>query len=177
MDRICVFCSSRESLSEIIIQATEAFGCWLGEHSKTLVYGGVKKGLMEVLAVSVKSHGGHVMGIIPDKMSQQGMTSNQVDIEFPVVDLADRKSTLMREADVFVALPGGVGTLDEFFTVLAAAYVGEHHKPMILFNLDGYWDSLLQLLQDYVKRGFVSQDLVNDIATPTAVEALTKLLE
>ena len=175
MERIGVFCSSRDDLPKNMVEATKALGRWIGEHGKMLVYGGMDEGLMEVLAVAVKRSGGRTMGVIPDDM--QNLASDQVDISFPVVDLADRKSTLMREADVFVALPGGVGTLDEFFTVLAAAYIGEHHKPMILFNLDGYWDSLLQLLQEYVKRGFVSQDLVNDIATPTTVEALTKLLE
>ena len=112
MDRIGVFCSSSEVLSESVIQATQELGAWIGSHKKMLVYGGVNKGLMEVIACAVKQHGGRVMGILPQAFACPERQSQYVDIEVPVSHLCDRKATLMRESDVFIVLPGGIGTLD-----------------------------------------------------------------
>lgn len=159
MDRIGVFCSSSEVLSESVIQATQELGAWIGSHKKMLVYGGVNKGLMEVIAYAVKQHGGRVMGILPQAFACPERQSQYVDTEVPVSHLCDRKATLMRESDVFIVLPGGIGTLDEMFCVLAARQVGEHHKPVMLFNPDGCWNPLIQALQiledqHYIRSGY-----------------------
>lgn len=159
MDRIGVFCSSSEVLSESVIQATQELGAWIGSHKKMLVYGGVNKGLMEVIACAVKQHGGRVMGILPQAFACPERQSQYVDIEVPVSHLCDRKATLTRESDVFIVLPGGIGTLDEMFCVLAARQVGEHHKPVMLFNPDGCWNPLIQALQiledqHYIRSGY-----------------------
>ena len=102
MDRIGVFCSSSEVLSESVIQATQELGAWIGSHKKMLVYGGVNKGLMEVIACAVKQHGGRVMGILPQAFACPERQSQYVDIEVPVSHLCDRKATLMRESDAFI---------------------------------------------------------------------------
>src|SRR5574344_99968 len=156
MQRIAVFCSSHDNLPRPFAQAAEKLGHWLGSNGKTLVYGGVKKGLMEILASAVKQSGGRVMGIIPDKMLQRGLESEHVDIEFPVVDLSDRKATMLRESDIFIALPGGYGTLDEIFTVVASALVGEHQKSVVLYNVNGFWEPLIHLLHQFYDSGTVS---------------------
>lgn len=163
MEHIAVFCSSHDNLPEPFVQAAQQLGNWLGQNKKTLVYGGVKKGLMEVLAKAVKKNGGRIMGVIPDRMIQNGLESDQIDIEFPMVDLNDRKATMLREADIFIALPGGYGTLDEIFSVIASALVGEHQKTVLLYNVHGYWDSLLQLLQELKKDGTVSAILPENV--------------
>jgi len=158
MERIAVFCSSHDNLPEPFVQAAEQLGTWLGQNGKTLVYGGVKKGLMEVLAKAVRKNGGLVMGIIPDKMIQRGLESDEIDIEYPMVDLSDRKATILREADIFIALPGGFGTLDEIFSVVASALVGEHQKTVLLYNVYGYWNPLIQLFEEFQKNGTLSSN-------------------
>ena len=176
MNRVAVFCSSHEGLSESVTRAAAELGAWIGRQNLMLVYGGVGKGLMEVVARAVKSNGGRVMGIIPDKFSQAGLTSECVDIEVPVVDLNDRKSAMLRESDIFIALPGGIGTLDEIFMVMASSVVGEHKKQLILFNPDGYWDSLLGSLKEMEQQGYIASGYTSGIKMPDSVESLTALL-
>lgn len=177
MERIAVFCSSHDNLREPFIQAAQQLGTWLGLNGKTLVYGGVKKGLMEVLAKAVKKNGGHIMGVIPDRMIQNGLESDQIDIEFPMVDLNDRKATMLREADIFIALPGGYGTLDEIFSVVASALVGEHKKAVLLYNVDGYWNSLIEVFEEFYKNGTVSTILPENVLLKiNTFEELTLIL-
>lgn len=176
MNRVAVFCSSHEGLPEPVTRAAAQLGAWIGRQNLMLVYGGVGKGLMEVLARAVKSNGGRVMGIVPDRFSQMGLTSECVDIEMPVVDLNDRKSAMLRESDIFIALPGGIGTLDEIFMVMASSTVGEHKKQLILFNPDGYWDSLACTLKMMEQQGYIAQGFTSSIKMPDSIESLTALL-
>ncbi len=176
MNRICVFCSSHDNLPESVTNTAIQLGTWIGQQHMMLIYGGVAKGLMEILAKAVKTGGGRVMGILPDKFSRMGLTSEQVDIEIPVADLSDRKAVMLREADVFIALPGGIGTLDEIFTVMASSVIGEHKKRLILFNPDGYWDSLANTLLEMEKQGYIASGFTSRIARPQSIENLTALL-
>mgnify|MGYP002521806838 FL=1 len=116
------------------------------------------------------------MGIIPDKFSQTGLTSEYVDIEVPVVDLNDRKSAMLRESDLFIALPGGIGTLDEIFMVMASSAVGEHKKQLILFNPDGYWNPLFSPLKMMEQQGYIALGFTSRIKMPDSIESLTALL-
>lgn len=176
MNRVAVFCSSHEGLPESVTHAAAELGAWIGRQNLMLVYGGVGKGLMEVVARAVKSNGGRVMGIIPDKFSQTGLTSEYVDIEVPVVDLNDRKSAMLRESDLFIALPGGIGTLDEIFMVMASSAVGEHKKQLILFNPDGYWEPLIGTLKMMEQQGYIAPGFTSRIKMPDSIESLTALL-
>ena len=176
IERIGVFCSANESLPDNVVKATEQLGEWIGRERKMLVYGGVSTGLMEVLAIAVKKNGGRTMGVVPDKFLQQGKASGQLDIEMPVVDLSDRKSVMMREADIFVALPGGIGTLDEMFTVMAASKVGEHRKQVILFNPDGFWNGLLEVLRKMEEQGYIARGFSAHIAAPATMADVIALL-
>lgn len=177
MEKIGVFCSSHENLPAPVVEATEAFGRWMGQTGKMLVYGGVNKGLMEVLARAVKKNGGNVMGVIPERMNCQNMLSDSVDFEIRAVGLSDRKEIMLREADVFVALPGGLGTLDEIFTVMATAQVGEHQKRVFLLNLDGFWNPLIHLLRDMEQQGYAYPGLSNRFILAESAADLTQKLE
>ena len=116
--KIGVYLSSKDNLPASYVEAARQVGHLIGSTGRTLVYGGARKGLMEVLAQSVKASGGRVYGMVPEIIEQRGLVSDAVDVTFRCVDLSDRKQMMNRESDVLVALPGGIGTLDEVFTVM-----------------------------------------------------------
>ena len=129
--KIGVYLSSKADLPESYTEAAQKVGELIGRTGRTLVYGGARKGLMETLAQSVKANGGRVFGMVPDIIVARGLESEAVDVTFRCVDLTDRKAMMNRESDVLVALPGGIGTLDEVFTVLANSAIGIERKPVI----------------------------------------------
>ncbi|MDY2624309.1 MAG: TIGR00730 family Rossman fold protein [Alloprevotella sp.] len=170
MKRIGVFLSARENLPEAYLKAAKEVGCWIGRTGRQLVYGGAAKGQMERLAQTVKAHGGTVIGVIPQVIKDRGLISEQCDITFFTADLSDRKAVMMRESEVLIALPGGIGTLDELFTALAARTLGLYDRPVVLYNAGGCWDSLLDTLNRLHREGLVDSpaDKLVHIATDIA---------
>lgn len=156
MQKIGVYLSSKENLPESYVQAAREVGELIGRTGRILIYGGARKGLMEVLAQSVKQHGGRVYGMVPEIIEKRGLVSDAIDVTFRCVDLSDRKMMMNRESDVLVALPGGIGTLDEVFTVMANAVIGIRHQPVVFYNVDGCWDALLAALDNLFEQGLVS---------------------
>ena len=117
--KICVFCSANQQIDPAFFAMTEELGAWAAENGHTIVYGGVNQGLMECLGKAVKAHGGQTIGVVPMIVEKSGRLSEYVDIDIPCDNLSDRKQLMMDQADVFIALPGGIGTIDEVFTVAA----------------------------------------------------------
>lgn len=156
MQKIGVYLSSKENLPESYVQAAREVGELIGRTGRILIYGGARKGLMEVLAQSVKQHGGRVYGMVPEIIEKRGLVSDAIDVTFRCVDLSDRKMMMNRESDVLVALPGGIGTLDEVFTVMANTVIGICHQPVVFYNVDGCWDALLAALDNLFEQGLVS---------------------
>lgn len=156
MQKIGVYLSSKENLPENYVQAAREVGELIGRTGRILIYGGARKGLMEVLAQSVKQHGGRIYGMVPEIIEKRGLVSDAIDVTFRCVDLSDRKMMMNRESDVLVALPGGIGTLDEVFTVMANAVIGIRHQPVVFYNVDGCWDALLAALDNLFEQGLVS---------------------
>ena len=154
--KIGVYLSSKDHLPDSYVEAARQVGAFIGSEGHTLVYGGARKGLMEVLAQQVKAHGGRVYGMVPDIIVQRGLVSDAIDVTFRCVDLNDRKAMMNRESDVLVALPGGIGTLDEVFTVMANTVIGIRHQPVVFYNVDGCWDALLQALDNLFAQGLIS---------------------
>ena len=113
---------------------------------------------MECVAKAAKTAGGRTIGVVPTKVEETGRTSDYVEIEIPCDNLTDRKQLMMDQSDAFIALPGGIGTLDEVFTVAASATIGYHHKPVILYNMKGFWDQLIALMDDLQARGMIRGD-------------------
>ena len=174
--KICVFCSANQQIDYDFFDLTRKFGRWAARQGHTIVYGGVNCGLMECLAKAVKEVGGHTIGIVPTMVEKTGRTSDYVDVEIPVDNLSDRKQLMMDQSDVFVALPGGLGTLDEVFTVAASATIGYHQKTVILYNMKGFWDSLVTMLDDLHAKGVTRKDWRTYIKVASTFEDLQAAL-
>ena len=161
---ICVFCSANAGLDPDFYRAAEELGRIIGLRGHSLVFGGTDMGLMECVA--------GVTGVVPVRVEERGHTSAHMDVHIPCSDLTDRKELMMARSDVFIALPGGIGTLDEVFTVVAAATIGYHSKTVCLYNLKGYWDSLIAMLDDLEARGAVRGSWRNHITVASSASEL-----
>lgn len=175
--KLCVFCSANQQIDHDFFEMTKELGRWAAENGHSIVYGGVNCGLMECLAKATKEAGGRTIGIIPTIVERRGGTSNYVDVEIPCDNLHDRKQLMEDQGDVFIALPGGLGTLDEIFTIVASATIGYHEKPLILYNMKGFWNSLIDMLDDLHSRGVTRKDWHTYIKVADTLEDIKKLLE
>ena len=165
---ICVFCSANDVAPQYVA-AAEKLGRWLGREGHTLVYGGANLGLMEAVARAAHEAGATVVGVVPAILEKTGRASDHIDVRVLCDSLDDRKAIMVERSDLFVALPGGVGTLDEIFTVVAAASIGYHHKRVVLLNIDGFWDSLLAMLDDLQSKGVLRPGLKETLTVVTEV--------
>lgn len=175
--RIGVFLSSKTELPAAYAEAAAVVGAWMGRSGHTLVYGGARKGQMEVLAQAVKREGGRVIGVVPQVLVERNLVSHCVDVPLHCADLSERKAIMMRESEVFLILPGGIGTLDELFTVLAVNTLYAERRRVVLFNAGGCWDALLGLLDGLHAVGLVelsARETVDVVADVAALEALLK---
>ena len=174
--KVGVYLSSKDNLPESYVRAAREVGELIGRTGRTLVYGGARKGLMEVLAQSVKQHGGRVFGMVPDVIVERGLESEAIDVTFRCADLSDRKDMMNRESDVLLALPGGIGTLDEVFTVLANTCIGIRRQPLVFFNVDGCWNALLAELDDLFRQGLISGRPEDFYQVASNIDELEQLL-
>lgn len=174
--KICIFCSANQQIDPDFFTATEELGKWAAENGHSIVYGGVNQGLMECVAKAAKENGGQTIGIVPMMVERSGRTSDHVDVEIPCDNLSDRKQLMMDQADVFIALPGGIGTLDEIFTVAASATIGYHQKPVILYNMKGFWNSLIQMLDDLQQKGMIRGSWRQYIKPADSLEEISRLI-
>ena len=173
--KICVFCSANGQIDPDFFSAAEELGRWAAEKGHTIVYGGVNQGLMEAIGRAAHEAGALTIGVIPTIVEKSGRRSDYVDIDIPCDNLSDRKQLMMDQADVFVALPGGIGTLDEIFTVAASATIGYHQKPVLLFNVKGFWNPLVQLLDNLKAQGMVRGEWQQYIRIISSLEELEDL--
>ena len=174
--KICVFCSANEQIDPAFFSLTEELGKWAAENGHAIVYGGVNQGLMECLAKASKEAGGRTIGVVPMIVEKSGRISDYVDVEIPCDNLTDRKQLMMDQSDVFIALPGGIGTLDEVFTVAASATIGYHQKSLILYNMKGFWDSLIALLDDLQAKGMIRGNWRDYIKTADSIEQIDEII-
>lgn len=122
------------------------------------MFGGTSLGLMDCVARAAHDGGSMTIGIVPQKVEERDCASRVMDVDIPCDNLNDRKELMMMQADAFVALPGGIGTLDEIFTVAASATIGYHSKPLVLYNMGGFWNKLIELLNHLAKEGMIRGD-------------------
>ena len=151
--KICIYCSANSDIDPDFFRMTEALGRWAAENAHSIVYGGVNQGLMECVAKAAHEGGAQVVGVIPTLVEKSGRISQQVDVEMLCDNLSDRKQMMQDYADVFIALPGGIGTLDEIFSTVASATIGYHSKKVILYNMKGFWDKLIAMLDELQAKG------------------------
>jgi uncharacterized protein (TIGR00730 family) len=157
LSSVCVYCGSLTGGDPHFAAVAERFGVLLAEAGVRLVYGGGTIGLMGVLARSVLAHGGAVTGIIPQFLAdREGMMQDVSDLVI-TNDMHQRKRAMYEAADAFVALPGGIGTLEETVEMMTWAQLGQHAKPIVLANIKGFWDPLIALFEHMKSGGFVHE--------------------
>jgi len=160
------------------LEAAKKFGRILGENGIRLVYGGGSVGLMGALAESVLDHGGAVTGVIPDFLVNREHMLLRVQERVITRDMHERKWVMFERADAFVALPGGIGTLEELVEQLTWAQLGRHKKPILILNVARFWDPLCVLLEQMEKLDFIRANLpVNLLVAEQVEEILPKLEE
>jgi uncharacterized protein (TIGR00730 family) len=174
--KICIFCSANQQIDPDFFRITEELGQWATREGHTIVYGGVNQGLMECVAKAAHEAGGRTIGVIPRIVEKSGRISDYVDIEMLCDNLSDRKQMMEDQSDVFVALPGGIGTIDELFTIAAAHTIGYHNKLVILYNMKGFWDSLIYMLDDLQQKGMVRGNWRDYIAVANNLEELARII-
>ena len=176
MANVAVFCSANDTIANAYFDAARELGKYLAQKGHTLVYGGCALGLMECIARSVHENGGKTIGVVPGKIEENGHASEYVDELIPCENLTDRKQIMMDLSDVFVALPGGLGTLDEVFTVAASQTLNYHQKKVIMYNVGGFWNSCIAMLDDLQARGVMRKHYSNQILVVNSIEELQALI-
>lgn len=174
--KIGIFCSANAHIDPDFFHFTEELGRWIAAQGHSIVFGGVNMGLMECVAKAMKQAGGHTIGVVPSIVEETGRTSQFNDEVISCQNLSERKQLMLDESDVFIALPGGIGTLDEVFTVAASYTIGYHHKRVILYNMKGFWDSTIQMLDYLQQRGVVRGQWRDYIQVATTLEEIKALL-
>ena len=155
MRRLCVFCGSSLGHNKAYAEMAEAMGALLARRGIGLVYGGGNVGLMGVIADAVIDHGGEVIGVIPQPLADREIAHARIS-ELRVVDSMHTRKAMMAElADGFVAMPGGVGTFEEFFEVVTWTQLGVHRKPCGLLNVSGFYSPLAAFIDQAVSEGFI----------------------
>ncbi len=172
-----MFCSSSDRMEQKYYDRARELGEWMGRSGKTLVYGGIKCGMMEVLAQAVHGSGGRVVGVVPTGLKLRETQSDVLDVTLWCEDLTDRKVWLMQESEIVVVLPGSVGTLDEAFTVMGANQVGMHDKRTVFYNVDGFYDTLRSFLEELNGRGVVNKPWSEYVSFADTLEEVVALCE
>src|ERR1700722_8437003 len=174
---VCVYCGSGPGTNPHFIESAKAFGKILAETGVRLVYGGGSLGLMGSVATSVLDHGGTVTGIIPDFLKLRENALKRVQEMIVTPDMHERKRLMFEHSDAFVALPGGIGTLEELVEQLTWQQLGRHSKPVLLANIDGFWEPLLALLAHMRATQFIRPTLSIDILKAERVEDILPRLQ
>ena len=178
LESICVYCASGPGNNPAFMDAARKLGRILAENGIRLVYGGGSVGLMGALAESVIDHGGVVTGVIPEFLVNREHMLVRVQERIITPYMHERKRVMFERADTFVALPGGVGTLEELVEQLTWAQLGRHKKPILILNIANFWEPLCQLLEQMERLDFIRAGLpVRLLVAERVEEILPKLLE
>ena len=173
---VCVFCGSKAGQSPEYALAAADLGRALADAGIHLVFGGGHVGLMGILADEVLARGGEVTGVIPKSLQERELAHSQVS-DMRIVDSMHSRKALMAElSEAFIALPGGLGTFEELCEILTWAQLGFHSKPVALFNVNGYYDHLLKLINHAIAEGFMSNDQRESLIAANSVSELMKRL-
>jgi uncharacterized protein (TIGR00730 family) len=152
---ICVYCGANTGARPQYAAAAEALGRDMAAGNVRLVYGGGSIGLMGILARTVMEHGGNVTGIIPQFLRDREVMLREVDDLIVTADMHERKRIMFERSDAFVALPGGIGTLEEVVEMMTWAQLDQHAKPVMIVNVDGFWDPLIEQFGRMTEDGFL----------------------
>ena len=154
INSVCVYCGSANRVADPFKQVARAIGHALAEKRKRVVYGGGRVGLMGIVADSALAAGGEVIGVIPEHIQNREVQHTGLTELHVVENMHTRKRIMVERSDAFLVLPGGLGTLDETFEVLTWKQLQLHTKPIVIYNAEGYWDQLIELIRQLVTTGF-----------------------
>lgn len=177
LEKICVFCGSSEGNDLAITQAAIQLGETFAQRDITLVYGAAKIGVMGVLAKSVLDNNGTVIGIIPEFLKKKEVVHLGLSQLITTQNMHDRKMEMQEVSDGFIALPGGMGTLEELFEILTWLQLGLHNKPIGLLNVNHFYDDLLQLLETMVRKGLLKMKNYELLLVSDSVDLLLEKME
>lgn len=155
---ITIYLGANEGNDPALKKAVTELGTWIGESGNALVYGGSETGLMGTLAASVLKAGGNVTGVEPACFIEEELQFDGLTDLIVTQDMSERKSKMIELGDVFIAFPGGTGTLEEITEIMSKVSLGHLDAPCILYNLDGYYDSLRDLLENMIRKGLSSEE-------------------
>ena len=173
---LCVYCGSRPGTQPAYAYAAQEVGRWIGSHGGQLVYGGGKNGLMGLLAQATLDAGGTVVGIIPQALVDREWANNDCTELHIVQTMHERKAMMAERADAFLSLPGGLGTLEEFFEIWSLKQLGYIDKPIGLLSINGYYDPLNTFMADTVAQGFVNDWQLEMVRVESEAESLCEYL-
>lgn len=174
---ICVYCGSGFGDEPVFAENAAALGRSMAEEGISLVYGGGNVGLMGTVAKAVLDHGGYVTGIIPDFLKSREKLLDAVQETIVVPDMHTRKRLMFEKADAFVALPGGIGTLEELVEQMTWAQLGRHTKPILMLSTNGFWKPLLNLFAHMREQGFIRPGLELNYLVAEQVEEVIPMLQ
>ena len=177
MGSVAIFCAASENIAPGYFETAAEVGAMLGRLGKTMVYGGARFGLMEATAKAAKAAGARIVGVVPDILVERDRVSRLLDEQVGCSNLSERKDIMLERSDVLVALPGGVGTLDEIFHVLAAATIGYHTKRVVLYNVNGFWNALLAAVDEMSQAGFVRGEMEKYLVVADNIAQLEDLIK
>jgi len=169
---VCVFCGSRKGVLAAYEDGARALGAALAHEGWRLVYGAGDVGLMGAVASAAQAAGGQTFGVIPVHLMEREVGKRDLSQFIITENMHERKKVMFMNCDAIVVLPGGAGSLDEFFEVLTWRQLGLHAKPIILLNTEGYWDKLIQLMDHIIDQGFADASLRPFMTVAADVEAL-----
>lgn len=173
--KIVVYCSSQGDLPQKYQQLAATLGTWIGQNGHTLLYGGSNAGLMHITAQATHEAGGHVIGVIPEMFRHR--IDPVCDEEVYTANLGDRKQYMIEHGDVFVVMPGGIGTLDEWMSTLAVMTIGnDDPRPIVVANIDGLYDATIRQLADMTRTPFArGKNLARTINATSTADLLNTL--
>ncbi|WP_265515577.1 TIGR00730 family Rossman fold protein [Nitratireductor luteus] len=178
---VCVYCGSSEGSNGAFMKAGYGLGEALASAGLRLVYGGGTKGIMGAVAAGCLENGGTVTGVIPRFLVTREATAQELqslDDLIVTEDMHQRKHLMFDRSDAFVALPGGIGTLEEIVEIMTWAQLGRHEKPIVFANIDGFWDPMLQLIDHMKAEGFVhSQHMLKPLIVESAADIVPSILD
>lgn len=177
MKSLCVYCSSSDRLNQKYHDMATRVGAEIARRQWALVYGGGKTGLMGAVARGAKTGGGRVVGVIPDFMKVRELAFTEADELISVLTMRERKMLMETRADGFLALPGGWGTLEELLEILTLAHLEVLKKPIVILNLDGYYDDLLRFNERIIAEKFMFDTIRGKFAVAKTVEEIFPLIE
>lgn len=175
--KICVYCGSGPGIDPAFVESARAFGTLLAKNGIGLVFGGGSVGMMGAIAKSVREHGGEVTGIIPEFLVAREHAMRGADNLIVTRDMHERKRKMFEMADAFVAMPGGVGTLEEVVEQMTWVQLGRHRKPILLANIKHFWDPLCALIDHMKALEFIRGDLNFDLLVADKVEDILPKLK